>query len=96
MFTQHDTWIISNMIFEAHIESRRNLVVYILQLCIRNFHVGQVCESLLNFHLLNIKRQRALFCCYILICMKFTSNKKIFNVQRNAACASTLNMYCAH
>ena len=36
------------------------------------------------------------FCCYVLICMKFTLNKNIFNIQRNAACASTLNMYCAY
>ena len=31
----------------------------------------------------------------VLICMKFTLNKNISNIQRNAACASTLNMYCA-
>ena len=36
------------------------------------------------------------FCCYVLICMKFTLKKKFFNIQRNAACASTLNMYCAY
>ena len=36
------------------------------------------------------------FCCYVLICMKFTLNKNIFNIHRNVACASTLNMYCAY
>ena len=37
MFRQHDSWIISNIIFEAHPESWRNAVTYILQLFIRNW-----------------------------------------------------------
>ena len=36
MFRQHDSWIVSNIIFEAHPESWRNAVTYILQLCIQN------------------------------------------------------------
>ena len=42
------------------------------------------------------KRQPALFCCHVLICMKFTSNERLFNIQRNAACALTLKIYYAY
>ena len=31
-----------------------------------------------------------------ILSMKFTSNEKFLNIQRNAACASTLNMYFAY
>ena len=43
MFRQHDTWIISTIIFEAHAESSRNLVAYSPQLCIRNW--SDICVS---------------------------------------------------
>ena len=36
------------------------------------------------------------FGCYVLICMTFYLSQKLFSIQRNAACASILNIYCAY
>ena len=36
------------------------------------------------------------FCCYVLICLKFTPIEKLFNIERNAACALTLNILYVH
>ena len=49
----------------------------------RNQHHGQVYVFLLSFPLFKNKRQRALFFGEVLICVNFTPNEKLFNIQRN-------------
>ena len=63
--------------------------------CLKSPSWPRIC-FLLKFPRLDNKRQRTLFCCHALICMKFTPNEKLFNIQRNAACALTLKIYYAY